>query len=69
MNRREAIAFLGELSVNQLINPSFVILEQRKTGKYQLKIKGDYCLQEIETLAKNRFSIGQNQNFLIIYKP
>jgi len=69
MNRREAIALLSELGANQLVNPSFVILEQRKTDKYQLKIKGDYCLQEIETLAKNRFSIDEKQNFLIIYKP
>jgi hypothetical protein len=47
----------------------FVILEQRTIGKYQLKIKGAFCLQEIETLAKNRFSIDETQNFLIIYKP
>ncbi len=69
MNRKEAIALLRELGANQLINPSSVILEQRIIDKYQLKIKGDYCLPEIETYAKNRFSIDENQNFLIIYKP
>ena len=68
MKRKEAIALLRELGANQLVNPSSVILEQRTIDKYQLKIKGDYCLQEIETLAKNRFSISENQNFLIIYK-
>ena len=60
---------MRELGANQLVNPSSVILEQRTIDKYQLKIKGDYCLQEIETLSKNRFSIDENQNFLIIYKP
>lgn len=68
MNRKEAIALLRELSANQLVNPSSIILEERTIDKYQLKIRGDYCLREIETLVKNRFSISEDQNFLIIYK-
>jgi len=69
MNRKEAITLLSELGANQLVNPSFVILEQRVLDRYQLKIKGDYCLQEIGLLLKNRFSIDENKNYLTIYKP
>lgn len=69
MNRKEAITLLSELGANQLVNPSFVILEQRVLDMYQLKIKGDYCLQEIDLLLKNRFSIDENKNYLTIYKP
>jgi hypothetical protein len=69
MNRKEAIMLLSELEANQLVCPSFVSLEQRKTDKYQLKIKGNYNLHEVGNFLKNRFSIEEIRNFLIIYKP
>jgi hypothetical protein len=69
MDRREAITLLGELGTNQLVCPSFVILEQRKTGNYQLKIKGSYNFHEIGNFLKNRFLIEEIRNFLIIYTP
>ena len=69
MNRREAITLLSELGANQLVCPSYVILEQRKTDNYQLKIKGSYNFHEIGTFLKNRFSIEEIRNFLVIYTP
>jgi len=69
MNRKEAISLLGELGSKQLVCPSFVILEQRKTENYQLKIKGIYNFHEIGNFLKNRFSIEEIRNFLIIYTP
>jgi hypothetical protein len=67
MNRKEAIALLSELGTNQLVNPNFVLIEERRPHVYQLKIKGDYCLQEIKLFLKNMFSITENNNYLIIY--
>jgi hypothetical protein len=69
MNRREAITLLRELGANQLVCPSYVILEQRKTDNYQLKIGGSYHFQEIGNFLKNRFSIEEIRNSLIIYTP
>jgi hypothetical protein len=59
----------SELGTNQLVCPSFVILEQRKTSNYQLKIKGSYNFHEIGNFLKNRFLIEEIRNFLIIYTP
>ena len=67
VNRKEAIALLSELGANQLVNPNFVLIEERKPSVYQLKIRGDYCLQEIRLYLKNRFSMNENNNYLIIY--
>ena len=69
MNRREAITLLSELGANQLVCPSYVILEQRKTDNYQLKIKGSYNFHEIGNFLKNRFLIEEIRNFLVIYTP
>ncbi len=69
MDRKEAITLLRELGANQLVCPSLVILEQRKTENYQLKIKGTYNFHEIGNFLKNRFSIEEIKNFLIIYTP
>jgi hypothetical protein len=69
MNRKEAISLLSELGSNQLVCPSSVILEQRKTENYQLKIKGAYNFHEVGNFLKNRFSIEEIRNFLVIYTP
>jgi hypothetical protein len=69
MNRKEAITLLSELGANQLVYPSFVSLEQRRTENYQLKIKGNNNFHEIGNFLKNRFSIEEIRNFLIIYTP
>ncbi len=67
MNRKEAITLLSELGAKQLVCPSFVILEQRKTENYQLKTKGTYNFHDIGDFLKNRFSVEEIRNFLIIY--
>jgi len=69
MNRREAITLLSELGINQLVSPSLVILEQRKTDNFQLKIKGNYNFHEIGNFLKNKFLIEEIKNYLIIYNP
>lgn len=69
MNRKEAIALLSELGASQLVYPNFVILEQRKTDNFQLKIKGNYNFLEIGKFLQNRFSIEEIKNFLVIYTP
>ena len=67
MNRKESIALLRELGANQLVCPSFVILEPDKAGSfYQLKIGGNYNLHEIGNFLKCRFSVEEIRNFLVI---
>jgi hypothetical protein len=67
MNRKEAITLLSELGANQLVYPSFVCLEQGRKGTYLLKIRGSYNFHEIGDFLKNRFSVQEIRNFLIIY--
>ena len=69
MDRKEAIALLCELGNNQLVNPNLVILEQRKTNSYQLRIKGGYNFKEIGLFLKNRFCLEEINNYLVIFKP
>jgi hypothetical protein len=69
LERKEAIALLCELGVNQLVSPSLVIPEQRKNDKYQLKIRGNYSLKELGLFLKNRFCLEEINNYLVIFKP
>ena len=69
LDRKEAIALLCELGVNQLVIPDLVILEQRKLDSYQLKIKGSYSLKEVGLFLKNRFCLEEINNYLVIFKP
>ncbi len=69
LDRKEAIALLYELGANQLVYPNFVILEQRKLDEYQLKIKGNYSLKEVGSFLKDRFSLEEMNNYLVIFKP
>ena len=69
LERKEVIALLIELGTSQLVSPDFVILEQRKLNNYQLKIKGNYNRKEISQLLQNRFSLEENNNYLIIFRP
>ena len=73
IKRAEAVALLKELGSEQLIQPAFVLVERRfpdicllYPDNYQLKIKGNYNLQEIGVFLKNRFLIEENRNYLII---
>ena len=69
MERKEAIALLCELGVNQLVSPVLVILEQGKLDRYQLKIKGNYNFREIGLFLKDRFFLKETNNYLVIFKP
>ena len=69
MDRKEAIALLSELGINQLVNPNLVILEQRKLDNYQLRIKGSYNLKDVGLFLKNRFRLEELNNYLIIFRP
>ena len=69
MERAEAVALLKELVAEQLIQPSLVLIEQRSPDRYQLQVKGNYDLQEIEMFVKNRFSLEEYRGYLIFDKP
>jgi hypothetical protein len=66
MKRAEAVALLKELGLAQLIQPSFVLIEQRFPDVYQLRIKGNYDFQEIGLFFNNRFLIEEFENYLVI---
>ena len=69
LDRKEAIALLVELGINQLVSPDLVVLEQRKLESYQLKIKGNYNFKDLGQFLKNRFCLEEINNYLIIFKP
>ncbi len=66
MKREEAVALLKELGSERLIQPSLVLLEQKCPDSYELKIKGDYNLQEIRVFLNNRFLTEEFKNYLVI---
>ena len=69
MDKKEAIAVLSELGINQLVSPNLVLLEQRQINKYQLQIRGDFNRRQIEVfLRKRKFSFEMNNDYLIISK-
>ena len=67
MNRREAIALLSELGANQLVNPNLVLLDEITLGNYELKLKGTYDLPQIVIFLKNKFSLEERKDYLIIF--
>jgi len=66
IKRAEAATLLKELGEAELIQPSFVRLEKKFPGIYQLRIKGSYSLQEIRSYLKDRFLIEEYENYLVI---
>jgi hypothetical protein len=52
MKRSEAIALLKELGSEHLLQPSLVVIDQRKPNRFQLCVKGNYCLDEIKVFIK-----------------
>ncbi len=68
LDRKEAVALLKEIGIEQLIQPSLVLVEKRKPDSYQLKIKGNYDLKQITIFLKNRgFSLEENEDYLVIF--
>ena len=69
MLRQEAIALLKELGDGGLIQPLFVIIEKQTKDKFQLKIKGSYDINQIDSFLKNRgFTYERSKDYLIIFK-
>jgi hypothetical protein len=69
LDRKEAIALLVELGSSQLVSPDLVILEQRKLDNYQLKIKGNYNIQDVGQFLKDKFLFEVIKEYLVIFKP
>jgi hypothetical protein len=72
MQRYEAVALLKELDAEHLINPSFVLIEQRKPDRYELQIKGFYDLELIKGFAKQydlTVKEDATKGNLVIFKP
>ena len=69
MKRAEAIALLKELQAEHLLQPTAVLIEQRKPDNFELKIKGNYNCEEIEVFLNKRFSLEEHNGLIIIYDP
>lgn len=72
MKRHEAVALLKELGGLGLIQPSLVLIEQRKPDSYQLCVKGNYDRCQIERFVQ-RYPLAIEEDlakgFLCIFKP
>ena len=68
MKRSEAVALLKELSAKQLIQPTYVLINQQKPDNFELQIKGSFDFQAINQLVNNRFTVKENleKGFLTI---
>ena len=72
MKREQAVALWKELCAKQWVQPLAIVIEQRKTNSYQLKIKGFYDCKLIEGFAQSKnLAIEENKEkgFLVIFKP
>jgi hypothetical protein len=71
MKRSEAVAIFKELSTELLIQPSWVLVEQRKPDRYQLCVKGEFDLPQLETILK-KYALSfeeDTKGYLCIFKP
>ena len=71
LNRKEAITLLKELVAKNLVEPSYVSIDQRNQNRYQLKIKCNYYQEDIMQFAKNNglfIEADKDQKYLVIYK-
>jgi hypothetical protein len=72
MQRYEAVALLKELDAQHLIQPSLVLIAQRKPDRYQLQIKGYYDLELITGFVK-QYDLAVKEDtangYLVIFKP
>ncbi len=70
LDRKEAVALVKELGCEELVQPSFVIIELRTPDNYQVKIKGECDFKQIEVFLKSKgFSYEEKKNYLVIFKP
>ncbi|MGA2682982.1 MAG: hypothetical protein ABSF44_14425 [Candidatus Bathyarchaeia archaeon] len=68
MKREESIALLKELGANQLVSPTVVSIEHGLPDAYLLKIKGDYDLSAMKIFLKDKFSVEENKDYVVISK-
>lgn len=72
MLRYEAVALLKELDAQHLIQPSLVLIEQRKPDRYELQIKGFYDLELITGFVK-QYDLAVKEDttngYLVIFTP
>jgi hypothetical protein len=72
MKRTEAVAFLKELSLEHLIQPSSVRIEQIYQNRYELQIKGFYDLDLTKACAeKHNLAVKEDtaKGYLSIFRP
>jgi hypothetical protein len=63
---------LRELVANNLVEPSYVSINERKSNEYQIQIKCDYNRKEIEEYAKKHgltIDEDKERKYLLIFKP
>lgn len=71
LNRLEAMAMLKELVANNLVDPSFVNICERKPNHYQIQIKSDYNRKEIEEYSKKcglTIEEDKEKKYFLIFK-
>ena len=66
MKRKESVALLKELSANQLVNPTVVSIEHMLPDSYRLKIKGNFDIQAMKKFLKDKFSVEENKDYVVI---
>ena len=72
MNRKEAVSLVSELVAHGLVTPSFVVIEQRKPDKHQLKIKGNYDFLLISAFVQSKklmIEEDRAKECILVFKP
>jgi hypothetical protein len=69
MKREESVALLKELGTRKIVSPIVVSIEHKLPDTYQLKIKGDYDLQAMKMFLKDKFSVEENKDYIVISTP
>ena len=69
MDREESVALLKELCALELVTPILVSIEHILPDSYRLKIKGDFSLEAVKTFLKNKFSVEENKDYIVISEP
>jgi hypothetical protein len=72
LDRQQAMAMLKELVANNLVEPSYVSITERKPNDYQIQIKCDYNPKEIEEYAKKHgltIEEDRERRYFLIFKP
>ena len=72
VKREQAVALVKELVANHLILATWLSVDKRETGGYELHFKGDYDRSMLdEFLLKHNLAREENEEkgFLVIFKP